>query len=925
MNNRRIYSKDTIRSYRPVTEYVKTRLSPGYNRLLLKFLVGGRTISPHVFYKSVRYACTISDSARYPAVQVFRYPYGAATFSVSASRHRWRRIEQVEHSEYQPSALRYFSEVLTENPGDPLALGICGILKSVQGDVQTARRHLLAGVRHAPSYSYLNFVVGVVMEDDPSLPTQIRWSEAAARFRSALAAAGTFPLALYHTALLDIQEEKHVEAIDKLNQCVAQSPRCFSWHERLYRLYAKKEWESEQREQLRVILGLGVETCAPYHLADRYYRNTGQYDKLDEVIEKLQRRHVHPEFLARYYSDFGRDANAIAEYLKLKASLPHRKGIRWSLIELYERNKRWVDAERELKAALTLFPKNLPFWKELARLKGYTGRLREERRTWKRILHQKPVDRDARRALEAYGLKDMLDEFDIPSGPFVHDESIREKYAGVSSAMIIDQVVEEIYPDCSSRQKTHQLILLNDKKAIDRWGELDIPEEELIELRTIKRDGTIIEPERPHDSKATISMGGLQEGDFIEFEYITTTSAYDTYPRRYLGQRFFFQSIDMPMELSQFVVIAPEDMKLKYEQVNFSQPPSVSRKKGRKIYKWEVRDVPAMPREPLAAPDTEFLPFVRVGVNYDEDGEMLRYQDHNVAMARITDEIRESTAKILANCPDDVESRAAAIYSFVNKEVRGGGGSAYLGSSASESLADRRGDRLSLAKAMLDAAGIESRMLVVRRELSHSSRVFPGYFTSALMGIRDADGGYIRFLDFSSRYLPFGYVSSALQGGAALPLQDSSSSDFGLSQTERDLYPGPFTIPCFPISDNREHRTLNALIGEDGSIEGTQAQEYVGDGGATLRASLMAAEAYRIRDFIERMANISFRAAALTFHNVRNLSDPEKPLTIEYTFRAPNFARVVGKEMLLDQWLSPLRLGARFATLDARKSPLQIG
>ncbi len=952
LNNHRIYTKDTIRSYPPITEYVKASLSPGYNRLLLKFLVGGQSLYTNVSYKSLRYGCIMPELATMsPSVQILRCPHGAAAFSLSASPHRWQGVKRVEHSEYEPSALSYFSALSRENPNDPLAPGLCGILKSVQGDARSARRSLLAAVKRVPSYCYFNYVLGVVVGNDPALPGQIRQSEAGARFRSALAAAGTFPRALYHTALLDMQQDKDLDAIEKLNRCVAQSPALLSWHESLYRLYQRKGWQNEQRRELDTILSLGVESCRPYHLAEGYYRSTKQYDKLAETIENLQRTHLHPEFLARHCYQTGRDSEAIAEYLKLKAAQPEKESIHRSLISLYERNGRWVQAERELKDTLKLFPKDLSFWKRLARLKGYTGHRWTERRLWNRVLRQDPVDADARGALRTYGQKDMLDELDIPSSSYIHDESLREKYAGVSSAIIIDQAVEEIYPNCSSRQKTHQLILLNDKKAIDKWGELNVPDDELLQLRTIKRDGTVVEPERPPGSKGTISMSGLQEGDFIEYEYITTTSVFRDSPRRFLGQRFFFQSVELPMEISQYVLIAPENMRLDFEQVSSAPHPSVIRRGRKKIYKWEARGVPAVPNEPLAAPDTEFLPFVRVGVSYDEDAEILRYQDHNVAMTKTTDEIREITAAVLSDCSPDAESRARAIYSFVNKEVRGAGGSSYLTRSASETLADKRGDRLSLAKAMLDIAGVESRMLVVRGKLAHVSKVFPGSFSSALLAIRGSDGRYTHFLDFSSRYFPFGYINSVSQGGSAIPLQDFSSSDFGLGERKKKFFSSNgvqrpvkvqyrwqgvrdsnnherrrnlLTLPSLPSVNNCEQRSLNASIARDGSIEGTQAHEYTGDGGAALRNSMVTAQAYEITHFIETMANASFRAAALTDHKVVNLSDSEKPLLVEYGFRAPKFARVVGKEMVLDQWLPLLRFGARFASLEARKSPLQI-
>jgi tetratricopeptide (TPR) repeat protein len=926
LNNHRIYRKDTVRGHCPVTEYIQVRLSPGYNRVLLKFLHGGRAhYSSAAPFGSLDDECVMSEPIkRSPVVQVLRYPYGPAAVRVSASPHRWRRRKEAEVTEYVPPVLGYFDALSNENPDDALALGLRGILNSVQGDVQAAKNSVRAAVKRVPSYSYFNYILGTVLRDDDSLPTQTRQGDAEARFRSAIDAAGTFPLTLYQMALLDIEKDKDLEAVDKLNQCIAQSPGYLPWHESLYEVYEKKGWGDERRRQLETILALHLDSCRPYHLAEEYYGSTKQYDELAGTARKLQTMHVNADFLARHYYQTGQDGKAIAEYLKLKKTGAPSERDRRSLIDLYERNDRWVEAEGELKESLRLFPRAVWFLKELAAVKGHTGHPAAERRAWNRILREYPVDQDARRALRAAGQKDMLDEFDVPSWPRIQDESLREKYAGVSSVLIIDQVVEEIYPDGSGRQKTHQLILLNDKNAIDEWGELNIPEEELLELRTIKMDGTVVEPERPQGSKGTVSMGGLQEGDFIEYKYITRNAAYHERPRRFLGDLFFFQSVDVPMELSQYVVIVPEDMHLEYEQVNFDRDPKVLLKRGKKVYLWEAREVPAIPNEPLAAANTEFLPFVRVGVNFDEDEGILRYQDHNIQMTKITGEIREVTADALADCPPDLESRVRAIHSFVNKEVRGGDGSAYIGSPASVTLVDRRGDRLGLAKAMLDVAGIESQMVLVRGKLAHTSEVFPGSFTSALLGILDSEGRFAHVLDFSNRYLPFGYIRSDWQGGDAVALQDFSSEDFGSGRKRKSFHEGLFTVPRLPIEDNSEQRKLTAAVRDDGTVEGTHIHEFRGDAAASLRDAMVTAQAYQIENFVERMASASYRAAVLKDQKVENLLDVEKPLLVEYVFQAPNFGRVTGEEMVLDQWLPSLRLGATFASLQVRKTPLQI-
>jgi tetratricopeptide (TPR) repeat protein len=925
LNRRCVYSKDAVRSYTPLVEYVAASLSPGDNRFLMKCLVGGWALRGDACFKNLRQRCQTSAQNLAPSIQILSPPPGSPPLLAEAATHAGQSPHQPIHSPWQSPSLAYFSNVLEANPADPLALACCGMLKGAEGDVQQAKRFLLASEKSAPSWAYLKYVLGAALASDASLPDQVRRSEAKARFQAALDGALVFPLSLYELALLDLAEQKESEAIDKLNQCIAQSPRFFPFHERLYRLYQQKEWGPEQRKQLEAMLALELESCEPYHIAADFYRSTNQHEKLEEVIERVHRGHIHSEYQAGHLREIGQDARALSEYAKLKALQPQQQTVRKALVELYEQSGRWVDAERELKEAIRIFPDDLSFWKMLAELKGYTGKESSERQIWRRVLAGNFVDKDARKALRAHGEKDLLDEYEIPSLPIAQDPGVRDKYAGISSAILIDQTVEEIFPDGSARRKTHQLILLNDKKAIDAWGELDVRGEDLLELRTIKKDGSILEPEPPGESKSTFSMAGLQNGDFIEYKYITSAAPRPDRPPRYVGDRFFFQNIETPMQLSQYVVIVPSDMRLTYEERNNPPPLSVIPKKDKKVYRWEARDVPAVPREPNVASENEFLPFVRVAANFDEDSEFLRYQDHNISVTKISDEVREITARVLADCPNDSDSRARAVYAFVNREIRGEGGGAYLSKSPSETLADRRGDRLALARAMLEVAGVPTRMLVVRGKLEHASKVFPESFNSGLLALQDETGQYIRFLDFSSRYVPYGYIRATLQNGTAVPLQDFAAADFGVGEAHSiNFLREQLTIPGFSRDDNCEKRTLQATIGGDGSVEGTQVHQYAGDRAAVLRTGLLEAEEYQIKEFIARMANASFRAASVASHKTNNLSDAEKPLSVEYAFKAPAFGRISGNEMVLDQLVPASRLGAVLASLETRATPLQI-
>ena len=72
---------------------------------------------------------------------------------------------------------------------------------------------------------------------------------------------------------------------------------------------------------------------------------------------------------------------------------------------------------------------------------------------------------------------------------------------------------------------THQIVRVDSKDAIDRWGEVAVPAgAEILTLRTHKRDGTTREPEEIA-GKETISAADLAIGDYVEWETLETQAA----------------------------------------------------------------------------------------------------------------------------------------------------------------------------------------------------------------------------------------------------------------------------------------------------------------------------------------------------------------------------------------------------------------
>ncbi|MBC7172276.1 MAG: hypothetical protein H5U40_07625, partial [Polyangiaceae bacterium] len=86
--------------------------------------------------------------------------------------------------------------------------------------------------------------------------------------------------------------------------------------------------------------------------------------------------------------------------------------------------------------------------------------------------------------------------------------------------LVLDYNAVRIYPDGSNMSLVHQVVRVQSEEAVDAHGEFSVPEGAyLLRLRTIKRDGTVLEPDLI-EGKETISLPSLAVGDFVESEML---------------------------------------------------------------------------------------------------------------------------------------------------------------------------------------------------------------------------------------------------------------------------------------------------------------------------------------------------------------------------------------------------------------------
>src|SRR5206468_12365610 len=107
------------------------------------------------------------------------------------------------------------------------------------------------------------------------------------------------------------------------------------------------------------------------------------------------------------------------------------------------------------------------------------------------------------------------------------------------AVLLLDRTVARVFPDGAQMILTHNIVRVQSKDGIERWGEVPIPDgAEVLTLRTHKPDGSVREPEEIF-GKQTVSAPDLAPGDYVEWETLEVREPVDAFAPGFLGERFY--------------------------------------------------------------------------------------------------------------------------------------------------------------------------------------------------------------------------------------------------------------------------------------------------------------------------------------------------------------------------------------------------
>ncbi|ATB31182.1 DUF3857 domain-containing protein [Melittangium boletus] len=669
------------------------------------------------------------------------------------------------------------------------------------------------------------------------------------------------------------------------------------------------EVDSSAEESLQGALQAQPGLCEALGLRYSLARRRDAVERADELIASMENcpgAIVRAADHARIRGDLARTEALYQEQLTRN---PGDISTALALAAAQVAQRRFAEATQTLKELSLLWPRSprvLEKWadvRELAGDKEGALALRE------RSLLLDGSNLSLRRAVvRAKTGQELLQAHAIDGRQAIRDYEANPGSETASAAYVLDAAATQVYPDGSQVSRIHLLQKALEQSGVQEIAEVRLPSgAQALALRTIKADGTVLEPENI-EGKDTVSLPGVQVGDFVEMEYLLAEPARGPAQPGFKASDFYFSVAEMPDHRASYTVVAPKGTGMRVDAHNVQvSPPQV--KGDEEIFTHEVRNVPPLIPEPDAPSSKEYLPFVTVGAGTTGNDSLVKvYADAFLDRGSLNWEV-EAFAREAAGDKKGLEA-ARALYTAVMK--RFSGRDSGLSQSAASSMAQDRGSRLWLLKTGLESLGIPTRIALVRTySVDPAPYLFPEESLMSFVALRaDIPGTGPVWMDTSTRFAPFGELPET-----------------ALGELEAYLMPEPgralekVKTPPLQAQPGKQVK-LGLEVDATGQLTGKGEEVYSGYEAAQLAEAFEAISGDRRRQAMQGAVGRYFNGAELTELVFDRKEEVGAPFTVRYAFKTANFARVEGSAMLVPPITMPATLGRQYVQLSTRTIPL---
>ena len=813
-------------------------------------------------------------------------------------------------------ALSEFRRICSVSPRPAWPALMLGQLEVDRLHLDAAKELFFDARKGLPRYALLCYALGDLVQADPSLHRGVARSRSREWYRKALEVWPNSAAPWHRLAVLDIQDDLAVEALRKLQKCVKARPDQAEWQRALFGIFEGKGWGREASEACKRTRALLPDSLLGAREAIRYWVKRGAVEQCLKAAREIVAHQPESPALAMCLENARRLKLAEAEYQRLARLRTRDTGLLRSMARVHQKLGRLADAEAGLNKALDLDGPSRSVYQHLAQLQFMRGDRAAAMKNMRRAFREQPSSMRLQRGLYFLGEPDPTERFAITYEEVMADKAHHDRpHPGAEAAYLLDQAVVVIEPDGSCCERVHCIIKVYSKKGVERWAEISLPAgADIIELRTIKPNGVILEPEAiPY--KRTYSMSGLSPEDVVEFEYLTTEGSH-LFPGCYQGPVFSFQDEHAPMEVSQYIAVVPRHWKLAVDSRCSAPEATTSLLRGHRVYKWEARAVKQAEPEPNSVPREDILPSVRFSYNTTWQDVRDGFISDAAGQVRRSYEINEVVREIAAKHAG-ARARLRAAYDYVNTRVVGHASPAQFGRSASAVLSLEKGNRLVVLKALLDGLGVAADVVRIASRLGPEiSKACPDLdgaaFNSAVLRAKVGAGGKEEiWLDTLYRHLPLGYLLPAHRGSWGVVMNASVKDPLVRSPEQ----PGQKDLIV-----TRGH--IEVKVG--GEVKAKMREVHHGLFAVAARVRYQRAKPEQRKHAYERLLAQRFHRATLKSFAIKDLEDCPRPLEFEYEFSASRFLRLNGTRGSMRVGFHPLWPGRRYAATRRRRTPILV-
>ena len=396
---------------------------------------------------------------------------------------------------------------------------------------------------------------------------------------------------------------------------------------------------------------------------------------------------------------------------------------------------------------------------------------------------------------------------------------------------------------------THLVTRVLTKDGVDRESELRLPEGlEILELRTIKADGSVFYPANI-DHKSSISLSGIGVGDFIDEEHIEylPPSSYDR-DGFDASMTFVFQGVDRIYHHSELVLIYPEGLEPEPVLLSRNMPvePQIETRNGLKTVRWLTQNMPPFHQEADMPPFSYLQPAATF--YYNTTWEEIRDFYYNAMRTRmgLAAPLKQKIAEWRAT---DLDRRALAeaVYTEVVDYIEP---ESSFYTNVNLVWENRSGNATLLLTALLQALEYECDIVFVHPEqMRHYIFDTPmPSFSYALLRLKIGDETV--WLDPNNKGVPFGYIPFSYRGSVGMVLNPDQ--------------PLHDTVPRFTDESERIETAYQMYFRENGSVTGKGSEKFFGVFAARLKERYARLNRPEIKQRIEAGINQTFPGAVVS-------------------------------------------------------------